>query len=308
MKHFTRRICSVVALLGIITAVNAQTPSDAMMMEQRESCLALTYDQSKFDEYWEGTYLRGNATIAEVTRITVAPMIAIGLHDKLNFYISVPYVKTESSEPNGGLMHGVKGFQDLGLALKYQILKQQLGKGTLAVLGSVAYATPITNYLSDYRPYSIGNGTNEWSVRGIVQYQFDMGLYVRAAGGHIFRGDTKVERDYYYNNGSYYTPWMDVPGAWEYNGVVGLWLLDNSLKIEASYYAQQSTSGDDVRSYNAAQPTNKVHLGQIGGNVQYFIKPVKGLGVIAFYNQMVSGRNIGKTTGLGAGLTYQFKI
>lgn len=308
MKHSTRRICSVIALLGALSVARAQTPLDAMMMGQRESCLALTVDQGKFDQYWEGTKLRRNETIAEVSRVTVMPMIAIGLHDNLNLYVSVPYVRTESSEPNGGLMHGAKGFQDLGIALKYRFLNQEMGKGKLAVLAAIGYATPITNYLSDYRPYSLGNGTNEWATRAIVQYKFNMGLYVRVAGGHIFRGDTKVERDYYYANGSYYTPWMDVPSAWEYNAVVGCWFLDNSLKVEASYYAQNATSGDDIRAYNAAQPTNKVNFGQVGGNVQYFIKPVKGLGVIAYYNQTLSGRNIGKVATLGGGLTYQFKI
>lgn len=236
------------------------------------------------------------------------PMIAIGIHDKLNFYIAVPYVKTESTEPNGGKFRGAKGFQDLSLALKYEILNKELGKGKLAVLASGGYSTPITNYLSDYRPYSIGNGTNEWSLRGIVQYKLDAGFYARAAGGHLFRGQTKAERDYYYNNGSYYTPWMDVPSAWEYNAVVGMWLLDSSLKLEANYYALKSTKGDDVRSYNAAQPTNKVQFDQVGLSAQYFIKPVKGLGVLAYYSQMINGRNMGKFTTFGFGATYQFKI
>jgi hypothetical protein len=135
-----------------------------------------------------------------------------------------------------------------------------------------------------------------------------MGLYVRATGGHLFRGDTKVERDYYYANGSYYTPWMDVPNAWEYTGAIGWWLLDSSLKLEANYYALQSTSGDDIRKYNAAQPTNKVNFDQVGFSAQYFIQPVKGLGVLAYYSQMLNGRNMGKFTTFGGGLTYQFKI
>lgn len=236
------------------------------------------------------------------------PMIAIGLHDRVNFYIAVPYIKTESSEPNGGYLMGAKGFQDLSLALKVKFLDMELGTGKLAAFASGGYATPITNYLSDYRPYSIGNGTNEWSARGIVQYKFDMGLYIRATGGHLFRGDTRVERDYYYANGSYYTPWMDVPSAWEYTGAIGWWLLDSSLKLEANYYSLQSTSGDDIRKYNAAQPTNKVNFDQVGFSAQYFIKPVKGLGVLGYYSQMLNGRNMGKFTTFGAGLTYQFKI
>ncbi len=307
MKNFTKSIIAV-AFLCMAGVAYSQTPVDGMMMKQRESCLALTYEYGSFDQYWEGETLRKNATIEDISRRAVMPMIAIGLHDRVNFYIAVPYIKTESSEPNGGYLMGAKGFQDLSLALKVKFLDMELGTGKLAAFASGGYATPITNYLSDYRPYSIGNGTNEWSARGIVQYKFDMGLYIRATGGHLFRGDTKVERDYYYANGSYYTPWMDVPSAWEYTGAIGWWLLDSSLKLEANYYSLQSTSGDDIRKYNAAQPTNKVNFDQVGFSAQYFIKPVKGLGVLGYYSQMLNGRNMGKFTTFGAGLTYQFKI
>ena len=308
MKNSTKSILFTLALLCGAYIAQAQTPSDAMMMRQRESCFALTYERGSFDEYWEGKLLRTNETIADVSRTVVMPMVAIGILDKLNFYIAVPYVKTESTEPNGGKLRGAKGFQDLNLALKYEIMNKELGKGKLAVLAAGGFATPITNYLSDYRPYSIGNGTNEWSLRGIVQYKLDMGLYARIAGAHLFRGQTKAERDYYYNNGSYYTPWMDVPSAWEYNGVIGMWFLDNTLKLEASYYSLKSTSGDDIRFYNAAQPTNKVNFDQVGVSVQYYIKPVKGLGVLAYYNQVIEGRNMPKLAAFGFGGTYQFKI
>ncbi len=297
-----------IVLLSFKGVVFAQTPSDAVMMKQRESCLAIIYDHGSFDEYWEGENLRKNETIATVTRMSINSMIAIGIMDKLNFYVGVPYVKTESSNPNGGKLEGQHGFQDLSLALKYEILNKQMGKGKIALFASTGYSTPITNYLSDYRPYSIGNGTNEISLRGIAQYRMDMGLYVRATGGFLFRGETKAERDYYYNNGSYYTHWMDVPNAWELNAVVGMWLLDNSLKFEVNYYGLKSTSGDDIRKYNAAQPTNKVEFDQAGVLVQYYIKPLKGLGVLAYYSSMFDGRNMGKFSTIGGGLTYQFKI
>jgi hypothetical protein len=309
MKNkFTAIVGYALAFLFLAVVTYAQTPMDATMMNQRESCLAIVYEHAAFDEYWEGETLRKNETISTVTRMSINSMIAIGILDNLNFYIGVPYVKTESSDPNGGKLEGQHGFQDLSLALKYRILNKEMGTGKLALFASAGYSTPITNYLSDYRPYSIGNGTNEISLRGIAQYRMDMGFYVRATGGFLFRGETKAERDYYYNNGSYYTPWMDVPNAWELNAVVGVWLLDNSLKVEANYYGLKSTSGDDIRKYNAAQPTNKVEFDQVGALVQYYIKPIKGLGVLAYYSSMFDGRNMGKFSTIGGGLTYQFKI
>lgn len=301
-------------LLGIVLpcllsgALHAQTPSDAVMMDPRESCFALSYDHGSFDQYWEGTLLRKNETIATVSRNQITPMIAIGITNKFNFYIGVPYVKTESSEPNGGKFQGAKGFQDLMLAVKYQFLDMEMVAGKFSVFASGGYSTPVTNYLSDYRPYSLGNGTNEWSLRGIAQYKMEMGFYGRIAAGYLSRGLTKAERDYYYNNGSYYTAWMDVPSAVEYNVVAGIRVLDNSLKIEASYYGLKSTSGDDIRKYNAPQPTNKVEFGQVGGSLQYFIKPLTGVSLMASYSQTLSGRNAPKMTTFGGGITYQFKI
>lgn len=303
-----RLALSLLAFLSFIGSIQAQTPLDAIMMEEKELCFAVMYEYGSFDQYWEGTQLRKNETIATVSRQAIAPMAAIGVWKNLNFYVGVPYVMTESSEPNGGHLRGVKAFQDLNLALKYQVLKKEIGKSELALFAAGGYATPITNYLSDYRPYSIGNGTNEVSIRGIVQYKLEMGVYARASAGHFFRGETRVERDYYYNNGSYYTSWMDVPNAWEYNAAIGIWMLDNSLRLEASYYGIKSTSGDDIRKYSAPQPTNKVNFDQVGFLAQYYIKPLKGIGLLAYYNQLFDGRNMGKSTTIGGGVTYQFKF
>jgi hypothetical protein len=289
-------------------SLQAQTPTDAVMMKQRESCFALIYDKGSWDHYWEGDYLRINENVGTLSRRMIMPMIAIGLHDKLNLIISAPHIKTESSEGNGGYLEGASGFQDIGISLKAQLLNKEIGKGKLALLTNLGFSTPMSNYLSDYMPYSIGFGATEWSARGIVQYKLNMGLYAVGSFAYLWRGQTEIERDYYYANGSYYTNIMDVPSALSFNTAVGMWFLKNSLRVEASYGAVNCVSGDDIRIYNAPQPTNKVEVGQIGFTTQYFIKQVKGLGVLAYYSKMISGRNMGEFTNIGAGVTYQFKI
>jgi len=284
----------------------AQTPSDEILMKKYELCVAATYDHGEWNKYWEGTYLRGNENIGTLTRNTVMPMVAAGITDKLNILIATPYVQTKSS---GGQLAGVKGFQDISIALKYELLKKKMGPGNLSVLTTAAYATPMSNYLSDYMPYSLGLGTNEFTLRAIVHYQLDKGMYVRAAGAHLWRGQTKAERDYYYNNGSYYTTWMDVPNAWNYNATLGTWLFNYALRVEASYMAMKSTSGDDIRAYNMPQPTNKMEMEQVGFFAQYYFKKkIKGLGILSYYSQVIDGRNMGKSTNMGVGATYQFKV
>src|SRR5690606_18668395 len=114
--------------------------------------------------------------------------------------------------------------------------------------------------------------------------------------------------DYYYSNGSRYSNYMDVPHAWSYEGVLGFRALDNKLRLELMYAGQTSTSGDDIRAYNAPQPTNKVNFDRVGLFAQYFFNEVGGLGILAYHHQVVNGLNTGKLTNTGVGITYQFNF
>ena len=284
--------------------VKAQTATDDLLMKKYEFCFAVLRDKGKWDQYWEGTYLRGNANIGTFSRVMVMPMMTFGITNKLNLILATPYVKTES---DGGQLAGVKGFQDLNVALKYEVLKKQLGKGKLQLLTSGGFSTPMTNYLSDYMPYSLGLGTNEYFLRAIAHYQLDKGIYGRIMGGYLWRTRTQVERDYYYNNGSYYTRYMDVPNAFQFQATVGSWFFKHALKVETIYSNFKCLSGDDIRAYNAPQPTNKVEVEQLSVFAQYFFKQyVKGLGVLGSWSQMINGRNMGKFINIGFGVSYQF--
>lgn len=304
-KRTLTRLTMWLILLKSMT-LQAQTPSDALMMNAKQACVLLDYNFSSFDQYWEGELKRENQTIATVQRQSIMPMMAVGILDDLNFFIGVPYIKTNSTELNGGKFAGVSGFQDLTLAIKYRWLNKELKKGRFTSLATVGFSTPITNYLSDYMPYSIGFGAPELSYRLILQYDTDNDWYIRGAGTYLWRGYTKAEREYYYNNGSYFTPWMDVPNGITTEAVLGKWLFDKSLQLELNYWGLQSLSGDDIRPYNAAQPTNKVNSSRIGGLVRYYFEKSKGLGVVAYHTRVVDGRNAPAMNTTGIGLTYFF--
>lgn len=286
MNNIKNPFWALLVMLLLFAKLNAQTPSDAIMMNAEQACILLEYNYGSFDQYWEGELLRENQTIATVKRSTVMPMLAIGILDKLNFFIGVPYIKTESSDPNGGKFEGASDFQDLSVALKYQLLNKVKENGTFSVLATVGFSTPITNYLPDYMPYSLGLGAPELSYRAISQYKWKNGLYVRGAASYLWRGYAKAEREYYYNNGSYYTPWMDVPNAITYEGVLGVWAFKNALQFELSYMRSNSTSGDDIRSYNAPQPTNNIDMDRLGVFAHFYIPSIEGLGVVAYHNQV----------------------
>lgn len=281
---------------------------DAIFMRKKVVCIAAMYEHSSFDQYWEGTLLRSNGTIETVKSNSINPMIAVGITDRINFLANVPYISTKSTEPNGGKLQGAKGLGDFHVGIKGELFKDEVGPGHLSSIAYIGYSNKTSNYSSDYRPYAIGNGTSEIAVRGMLNYRFTNGIYTRGSIAHLWRGETKTERDFYWADGPYYTHYMDVPSAWQYQAVLGVWFFDDVLKVQANYTALQSHTGDDIRSYNAAQPTNRVNFGQVGVEVQTFLKKPYGLGAVIYAAKVLHGRNVGKPTIFGGGITYFFQV
>lgn len=305
MKNHFRFLVLLCASLGIFTIAHAQTPLDGLMMPKGEICIALQYEQGTWDRYWEGTSVRVNQNIGTFTRQIGMPMIVGGITDKVNVILSLPYVKTGAS---GGQMAGVQGIQDFGISVKALLLEKAIGKGKLTGFSNLSFSAPASNYLSDYMPFSLGFGANELGIRAIGKYELDKGPYVRASSSYLHRGTTEAEREYFYADGPFYTSTMNVPDAIQSQLTLGSWLFNYRLRVEASLTTIRSTSGDDIRTYCMPLPTNKVDFDRVEGFAQYYFKNNgRGLGLIASYQQVISGRNMGQFSGFGLGITYQFK-
>lgn len=304
MKIKVNAFCLLLASWVLIPITLAQTTQDGLMMPKGEVCVAVLYEHASWDRYWEGTYLRNNANMGTFSRQSLSTMLVAGLGDHLNVFLSLPYVATTAS---GGQLAGVAGLQDLSVAVKAKLITKNISKGKLTGFSSLSFSTPASNYLSDYLPFSLGMGANELSLRAIGLYEQGTGPYLRGSVAYLHRGTTIAERDFYYNEGAYYTSVMDVPNALTAQVALGSWLFENKLRIEASFTSLRCASGDDIRIYAMPQPTNKVDFNRIEGFAQYYFKAGEGLGLIGYYNHLVGGRNIGQFSGVGLGLTYQFK-
>lgn len=305
MKLSINHLLLFAFIFGSTSLLKAQTPSDALMMEKNEMCIALIYQQDTWDEYWEGSLLRDNKNIGVLTRNTVMPMVAYGITSKFNIIAALPYVTTEAS---GGQMVGASGLQDFGIFAKYSPFELKKESGSLATFITGGFSLPASSYLSDYLPFSLGLGTQEFSIRGIAKYEHKSGIYLRGSYAYLHRTTTEAERDYYYADGSFYTTTMDVPSASNAELALGGWLFSRSLQLEAGYVTQTSFSGDDIRSQNAGQPTNKMDMATINGRLRYFPSLLKGMSIMIGYTDVVSGRNVGKSTIISGGLTYQFML
>jgi hypothetical protein len=308
MKNYFRTLILLVGGLVLSYLSVAQTPTDGLMMPKGDLCFLLTYEYGQFDHYWEGETLRKNGTIAKVQRRTALAMAAYGISKRLNGYVGLPYMSTNSTIPNGGKFAGTSGVQDLMLGLKYKVVHHKGEKGQWTGFASVIFATPVSNYLSDYQPYSLGIGAPQLAWRALIEYEWNNGFYLRGNAGYVWKGYTEAEREYYYNDVSYYTSWMDVPSAWTYEVVIGKWFIGKSLRVELNYNSSISTSGDDIRAYNSPQPTNKVNMDRVCAFAQYFPKKSKGLGLVASYSRVINGRNAPEMSTVSVGVTYQFGL
>lgn len=304
MRTFIFIFFSVLFLLTALKS-SGQTPSDGLFMKKKELCIAALYSQDKWNQYWEGSLLRENQNIGTLSRQTVLPMLAYGISDKVNVFISLPYVSTEAS---GGQMVGASGWQDLGIFLKYKAMDIETGSFRLTGSLTGGYSLPASSYLSDYLPFSLGLGTQEWSGRLIFKSVYKERLYFRGSAAFLHRTTTEAERDYYYADKGYYTTTMDVPDAVNTEIAIGGWMLNRAIQVEVAYNNQTSQSGDDIRRQNQPQPTNKMDFTMISYRLRYYTPFLSGLSVMLSYSDVLSGRNFGKSQIIQSGLTYQFQF
>jgi len=296
---------SLVIILHTNLTVMAQTPWDAIFMPKRELCTAVIYDNASWNKYWEGDALIQNNNIGTYRKQSVSTMLTYGITDFVDATLMLPFVNTSAS---AGQSKGVSGWQDLSASLKARLYHKTTGKFHVDVIGNGGFSIPVSNYLSDYMPFSIGLGCPEANLRLTKELSYNSNYYFRVSGAYIWRGATRIERDYYYQNGSIYSQYMNVPNALSTHGALGLLLFEGRLRTEITYWGTWCTSGDDIRRWLRPQPTNKYDFQQVGFFVQYYLKFYNRLSLIAYANQMISGRNMGQFSNVSVGATYIFKI
>ena len=292
----------VLLQFNLINKLWAQTPTDAIMMGDGQICIAAIYSRESWDEYWEGTLLRENGNIGTFTRQSIMPMVALGLGERINVIAVLPYVFTKS---DGGYLQGAKGIQDVGLWLKAKAIDLHTESGDFTVHATAGVTLPVSDYLEDYAPYSIGMGCADLSLRGILQYKLHSGPFLRGQAGYHLRGNAKIERDYYYTTHGVYSDEVDMPNAVTYAITLGSWFFNDGLRVEAIYDGMNTLGGFDIRRQDAGFPSNKMVFSRIGGGFQIYND---GFGLLGSIQQVLTGRNVGKSLMYSVGLTYQFGL
>jgi hypothetical protein len=283
----------LITVFIIITAPllsKAQTDMDAIMMEKKQLCIGPMYTHSSWKNYWEGTLKRDNQNLGTVSTQTYSVMGAYGISGKLNVLFNLPYVKTKAS---AGTLHGMQGIQDLSLFVKWLPIEKQLGPGTLSVYTIGGISVPLTNYIADYLPLSIGLHSKTASARLMLDYQVGQ-FFATGSATYVLRDNITIDRDAYYTNQVHLTNEVEMPDASNFNFRAGY--RSYRLIAEAVVNKWTTLGGFDITRNNMPFPSNKMNATTIGANFKYVLTQNHNLAFVGGGNTTVAGRNVGQAT------------
>jgi hypothetical protein len=300
-----KRIFTLLVLATTLAFADAQTPADGFIMSKGELCTAVWYQQEAWNRYWEGTFYRDNPNLGTVRMQSLNAMAAYGLFRSLNVIaVLPPYIQTRAS---GGSLAGHSGLQDAALWLKYRPLHKKAGAGHLNGFVSAGGSLPVSDYYPDYLPLSIGLGAKTLGAKGILQYFAQNGLYAGIQAGWQWRNNIRLERDFYYTEGTaYYTDNVNMPNVAEGSATIGYY--KGTLRTEVVYTAINTLGGGDIRRNDMPFPSYNMDTQRLHWMMQYRFSFLPGLGLTAQAAYTLRGRNMGRTTTLAGGFLYQFNV
>ncbi|MBC7830222.1 MAG: hypothetical protein H7122_20935 [Chitinophagaceae bacterium] len=281
-------------------SAKAQTDIDGIMMTKTNFCTGVVYSHSSWKNYWEGTFKRDNANLGTVSTQMIGVMGNYGITDKLNILFGVPYVQTKASE---GSLKGMKGVQDLSLWVKWMPVDLRIGKGEFSAYGVAGYSFPVSNYVVDFLPMSIGLRSKNLSLRAIADYQIGK-FFVTGSATYVLRSNIKIDRNSYYTTEMHYTNEVKMPDAASFNFRTGY--RSNSFTGELVFSNWTTLGGFDITKNNMPFPSNEMNATRAGVAFKYTMKQLPGLSVIGGSNITLTGRNVGQSTDFSAGVFYVF--
>jgi len=268
------------------------------MMAKNNFCTGLMYTHSSWSDYWEGTWERNNQNIGTVTTNMYAVMGNYGVTNSFDVIFGLPYVTTNAS---AGTLIGQKGFQDLSLWLKWKSLVKKVNRATYSAYLLGGGSVPVSNYVIDYQPLSIGLGSRTLSGRLILDYQ--QGHYfMTGSGTYTYRGNVTIDRTSYYTTQLILSNQVEMPDVASYELRTGYrsdWLI-----AEAILTGMKTLGGFDIRRNDMPFPSNEMNNMTLGVNAKYTTPWVSGLSITGGGNYVLAGRNVGQSTTFNIGVFY----
>ena len=291
LLHFSLAL----AFCLVASLAKSQTATDAIMMGKKQWCNGLTYMYSSWDKYWEGTLKRENKNLGTVSTQSIMFMSTYGITNKLNAIVSVPYVWTHAS---AGTLHGLEGFQDIEMDIKYQFYTTRKVFHSLPSADSAPRCRNMKmifcRCLSDSEVPIFPDDLQSIIIHGI--------FFATASSAYVWRSDITIDRTSYYTDQIHYTNKVDMPNQLHSNLFVGI--RKPNLIVQAQVLNMYTFGGTDIRRNDMPFASNQMNMTSLGGHVKYFFKFLPNLAVVADADFTVAGRNVGQSNMYSGGLYY----
>jgi hypothetical protein len=281
-----------------INSIYAQTDQDAIMMNKNLFCTGLNYSYSSWNKYWEGTNLRDNLNIGTISTNAFSVMGNYGVKDNLNILFNAPFISNKASM---GVLHPASGIQDLSAWVKWMPIEKSLKNGTISLYLLGGASVPMTDYIVDYLPLSIGLKSSTVSGRIILDYQLGR-FFITGSETYTVRGNTKLERKSYYTTSLFLTNEVAMPDVNTVSirtGFRSSWLIAEAILTD-----MKTLGGFDITKNNMPFPSNRMNATTIAANIKYEIQKVSGLALVGGASHVIAGRNVGQSTGFYGGFFY----
>jgi hypothetical protein len=296
------RACMLLCIIICHSTIKAQTEIDGDMMEKKLLCVGPMYSYNSWDNYWEGTLKRNNLNLGTISTSTYSIMGNYGVSKDVNILFSVPYVQTKAT---AGTLHGMKGFQDLSLFVKWRPLVIKMKDSRLTLFAVAGYSTPLSNYMADYLPLSIGLQSNNLTGRAMADFKYK-NVFATASAAYIYRSNITIDRNSYYTTEMHLTNKVEMPDMTMYNLRVG---YRNKYVVAEGVLTKATTLGGfDISRNNMPFPSNRMNMTTVGANFRYIPKWIPDLNVNAGYSYTIAGRNVGQSSTVYGGLFYIFHL
>ena len=300
-----QRTLPAVLLVFGAAPLGAQTIDDHLMMPRKQLCTGFVYMHDSWDRYWEGPLERGNGNIGTLTTQSVSWMGTYGVTDRLNVIAMVPWVTTGAS---AGTASGMDGVQDLTAAVKWNALDTPLTSvGNLQAFLVASGSVPLGDYTPDFLPMSIGLHSNRAAGRLSLNFQAKQGWFVEGTGAYTWRDTVTLDRQSYFTDDRLFlTDQVAMPNVIDYTFRAGYW--KHGLYAPVSFTQVITLGGSDIRRQDMPFVSNRMNSSRLDALAMYYLKKPRNVVVRLGASYAISGRKVGQTTTLLAGLLYTFQV
>ena len=301
MRNFSALTFGTLLLAGLAAPVQAQSLVSGFMAGKGHGSVVVSGTTERYETVYLAPEKIDGVPIFQEVRVNSLNLYATyGLSDKIDAVVSLPYIQSKGKAAgtvisdldalyaDQGYTNVRQGLQDLTALLKFKSYTREIGGSILDLLGVVSVSTPISDYQTNTGYgyiIAIGNRATKYTAAGVAHLKTNSGVFATGQLGYSLRTGA-------------------VPHALVGEAKIGYAGPKTYLEGFASF--QESNGGTDISQagFNGFFPSTRVNFVRLGGSIY---RPLaQGFGAVLGASTYVAGRNIGRSTGYSAGLSYNF--